>query len=372
MKKYLSIVLVFSLFLLSGCYEFESINQPDYANPNSTFDVPITVKIEEGAHDITPYFGILLPNGWSVGDSISYSGSLDGTLIYSSEYSDSMEIKDPAPNGYYWWVSVGNYGNADEGTCSFTPQIKTDDQTGLFNINYMIGYDDEINSCRSNDHPIWIWMEPPHISVSPDSLSVNLRSGQTSEQTITIENTGYHDLHFATSAGWKSALQFDGVDDYVSTPLNIDQSIYYPGLTLEAWVYPTSISAGRHHVISSNDGGYDWSILREGGKWFVYTGEESRNTGFNVDRFQWQHVAAVFFPGTGIIFYKNSQLNAIPYIDYDPNDNNVAIGRKPGYGEYFTGQIDEVRVWNVARTLPEIEADMHLELTGNEPGLIGY
>jgi len=36
------------------------------------------------------------------------------------------------------------------------------------------------------------------------------------------------------------------------------------------------------------------------------------------------------------------------------------------------GFVDEVRVWNVARTQFEIQADMHQELTGNEPGLIGY
>jgi len=89
MKKLLPLVLISSLLLLTGCYEFESINQPDYANPNSTFDVPITVKIEGGADDITPYFGILLPNGWSVGDSISYSGSLDGTLIPTTTLKNS-------------------------------------------------------------------------------------------------------------------------------------------------------------------------------------------------------------------------------------------------------------------------------------------
>jgi len=234
MKKSLLLVVIFSLLLLTGCYEFESINQPDYANPNSTFDVPITVKIEEGEDDIIPYFGILLPNGWSVGDSISYSGCLDGTLIYSSEYSDSMENKDPAPDGYYWWVSVGSYGDADGGTCSFTPQIKTNDQTGFFYIDYMIGYNGEINGHRSNYNPIWIWIAPPNISVTPDSLSEELFTGQTSTKTITIENTGYHDLHFDISAGWKSALNFKRDDAYVECGCNILYA--FTNWTIEAWI----------------------------------------------------------------------------------------------------------------------------------------
>ncbi len=38
----------------------------------------------------------------------------------------------------------------------------------------------------------------------------------------------------------------------------------------------------------------------------------------------------------------------------------------------FVGQIDEVRVWNVARTVDEIRADMNKQLNGDEQGLVGY
>jgi len=40
--------------------------------------------------------------------------------------------------------------------------------------------------------------------------------------------------------------------------------------------------------------------------------------------------------------------------------------------ENFSGLIDEVRVWNVARTQAQIYQDMHNQLRGDEPGLIGY
>ena len=38
----------------------------------------------------------------------------------------------------------------------------------------------------------------------------------------------------------------------------------------------------------------------------------------------------------------------------------------------FVGQIDEVRVWNVARTVDEIRSDMNKQLNGDEQGLVGY
>ena len=39
---------------------------------------------------------------------------------------------------------------------------------------------------------------------------------------------------------------------------------------------------------------------------------------------------------------------------------------------YFKGKMDEVRIWNIARTEAEIQASMNTSLTGNEAGLVGY
>ncbi len=39
---------------------------------------------------------------------------------------------------------------------------------------------------------------------------------------------------------------------------------------------------------------------------------------------------------------------------------------------YFNGMIDEIRIWEVARTQDEIQENMHYPLSGDEPGLIAY
>ncbi len=38
----------------------------------------------------------------------------------------------------------------------------------------------------------------------------------------------------------------------------------------------------------------------------------------------------------------------------------------------FVGQIDDVRIWNIARTGDEISSDMNKQLNGDEPGLVAY
>ncbi|HEX3031383.1 MAG TPA: LamG-like jellyroll fold domain-containing protein, partial [Bacillota bacterium] len=39
---------------------------------------------------------------------------------------------------------------------------------------------------------------------------------------------------------------------------------------------------------------------------------------------------------------------------------------------YFSGSLDDIRIWNYARTQAEIQADMNREVAGNEGGLAGY
>ena len=67
-----------------------------------------------------------------------------------------------------------------------------------------------------------------------------------------------------------------------------------------------------------------------GTTWYVFTGEASRSTGFTVDLNQWQHVAAVFEPGTGVRFYKNGVLATVPHLDIDWEYSLLSIGNRPG------------------------------------------
>jgi len=151
-------------------------------------------------------------------------------------------------------------------------------------------------------------------------------------------------------------LGFDGKDDCVRTTLNIDQS-GATDITMAAWVYPTSTSWGRHQVISSDNGGFDWSLLREGSKWHAFVGDGSWNSGFTVDINKWQHVVVVFRVGEDVIFYKNavsSSKGSAPATD--TRDNDIAIGDNPAwYREYFSGIITDVMIFDKSLSSEEVQ-----------------
>jgi len=84
---------------------------------------------------------------------------------------------------------------------------------------------------------------------------------------------------------------------------------------------------------------------------------------------QWYHIAGTW-DGTTQRLYKDG----VEIASQTPGGTlDSAIGLH--FGSSFTpihGVIEEVRIWNVARTEAEIQMDMHREIFGAEPGLAGY
>jgi len=82
----------------------------------------------------------------------------------------------------------------------------------------------------------------------------------------------------------------------------------------------------------------------------------------------WYHIAVTFDGTNYILFLNGSQIHT-----YTGAAGKTPLNTPIKYiGLNLQGSIDEVRMWNVARTESEIKADMEKRLTGSETNLVAY
>jgi hypothetical protein len=187
--------------------------------------------------------------------------------------------------------------------------------------------------------------------------------------------------HGLTAPG--KALVFDGIDDYVDVGNDacFDLNNF---LTIEAWIKPDNLSApyGIFSTRLNNDsqsfqleigpasGGSNRLAVSAPGIWVA----ESNDNAITPN--EWTHIAYTR-NGLGAThkLYVNGVLQTLSTnADYTFNNNSSdkVIGSGTSGGEFFPGQIDELRVWSVARTESEIQVNMHKTMNGDEANLVAY
>lgn len=232
-EGWLSIILL-ATFIFYGCYEFFFIDQPTEAYTNDSFDVTLVAKADDTpGNDFTielvgfGLFGVLLPEGWTVNDSIYYSivasdsaydgngdikyadkdYSNDGYLIHNAAQSQLLTDSVGGPEGYYWWGAktdkVAEMTFFD--SLYFTVTINTDDKTGTYYLQYAIGDDENAEMQRepaddiSDPMPIEITENPAVSTIStkmqdieftaypnPSSGIINVRFNSYAQEVIEL------------------------------------------------------------------------------------------------------------------------------------------------------------------------------------------
>ena len=171
-------------------------------------------------------------------------------------------------------------------------------------------------------------------------------------------------ITFVMAQGGGYALDFDGVNDYVS----VGGSDISKPCTVEAWTkktsnsgYGTLLSGGSYRVRLDQ-----WSTSNKVG--FTKTGTYDASFNKSTTLNEWVYVAIVFTSDSSTLYIngayhsKNNQTNF-----KIPTD---LIGT--GGSSTITATIDELRIWSVARTAAQIAENIHVELDGDETGLVAY
>ncbi len=88
-------------------------------------------------------FGIKIPEGWQVKDSIRFDGIRQGRFVYSDSLSQEMDSLHPPAPGYGWWIAETDRDQDNiTGSIEFTPEITTNATSGNFFIDYIFAWPD--------------------------------------------------------------------------------------------------------------------------------------------------------------------------------------------------------------------------------------
>ncbi|MCU0359772.1 MAG: gliding motility-associated C-terminal domain-containing protein [Bacteroidia bacterium] len=189
-------------------------------------------------------------------------------------------------------------------------------------------------------------------------------------------------FNFSSKSQVGSVLDFDGVDDYV----NLGTTALKPtaGITAEAWINMSVWGGNPTFLGNTQASGYALyiqagdlrGIVRRNGTYAIVSVPVASITA------GWHHLALTY-DGRYTKLYLDAVLmstddaGAIFPITYIANstllgaESFTAGALLPEPGLYFQGQMDEVRIWNYARSQCDIYTYKGCEIATSAPGLLG-
>ena len=203
--------------------------------------------------------------------------------------------------------------------------------------------------------------------------SFNEGTGSTVSDTSGLGNIGsIFQATWYTTGKYGKALSFDGTNDYVSVPDSNSLDLTNK-MTIEAWVRPTASSGWRTVMMKENGsemayGMYARESTNRPSAWLRInpTSGSSYSAGATpaLTLNTWTHMASTY-DGTTLRLFINGVQRATRattgnmYSSGDP----LKFGGNAIWGEYFAGQLDEIRVYNRALSASEIQTDMNTAIT---------
>jgi hypothetical protein len=179
----------------------------------------------------------------------------------------------------------------------------------------------------------------------------------------------------------QNGLHFDRVNDYVQTTFGgVTGSA---DRTFEAWVYVDASAPAANLSITdygTNAAGDRNTFVVKGDRGIMFlaggtNGNLSSTSANLIPDNTWMHVAFVLNAGTGFLYVNGTQVGTgnLSGVTTPTGTTDLRIGQRVNGGSIlFGGIIDDVRIWNVARTPAEIMANMNNDICGLIPGLVAY
>ncbi len=210
-----------------------------------------------------------------------------------------------------------------------------------------------------------IWTSDNHLFLDPGDWN----DDSTPLPSYVIE---YNSDPSSSCAG--NALLFDGANDEVVIPDDASMrfSTTQP-MTVECW-FRLNEAPGTIHILGRTNcsSWLNYQIAISADQLLFYAPDGNAvSTPFTPVIEQWYHVAGTDDGTTPHLFLNGVEQGTLTSFSPQNDPAPFKIGGS-GNCQHLKGQIDEVRLWNVARTVAEVNASMHQSVPCNSAGLVGY
>src|SRR5205823_9295061 len=218
------------------------------------------------------------------------------------------------------------------------------------------------------------------VAVAPTSTTglVAAYNFNAGSGTAVADSTSNHNNGTISNATWttggmfgSNALSFNGTNAWVTVP-DANSLDLTAATTLEAWVKPTSTGSWSDVLMKESSNGLAYALYASDNNGFpngyVHIGavDQSVTGGSVLPANTCSHLTATY-DGSNISLYVNGNL-----VGTRPNNGSITttngvlrIGGDSIWGEYFSGLIDEVRIYNRALSVSEIRSDMTTPIGGS-------
>jgi hypothetical protein len=246
------------------------------------------------------------------------------------------------------------------GETSLTIRNCTIESTGTNSIEFMQGYEPIIIDCNI--------LGPIRDSLAMPHWKLDEEAGNTAQDSLGVHDGTLHGEPLWLPAGGMidGALQFDGIDDYISTDFILDPSV--GAFSVFAWIQ----GGGPGQVIISQRTGVGniWLGL-DAQSGCLMTGLEPPSTGwvstkkplvseFIITDEQWHHVGFVWDDSYRVLYVDGIEIakDTAAQNPLKAADGGLYIGvdKTLGTGTFFSGLIDDVRIYDVALSAEKIAA----------------
>ena len=146
------------------------------------------------------------------------------------------------------------------------------------------------------------------------------------------------------------ALNFDGTDDFIqiTNSISLQQTGNY---TLETWFKPINNTAV-FFILKNGEYGFKWNGSTSALQYYDEGYKNSSKTSWNLN--QWYHLSMVKIGSTASLYINGILDSSASSTTAHNTGYNLELGR---YGSYFNGSLDNIKIYNYARTPAQIAYD---------------